>query len=173
MKNNKPIFIALAICMIYISLSCQKEKLPKLTQEGKNTFGCKIDGKNWVPNGGGGFSGIDPVNGGFFRDINTIYIRAYDKEESVQLYLLNVFSAGEYPLNFNTLPKPDNLDPESYGLYENATSRYITTSEHTGKVTISNRDTVNKIISGTFEFTAVNSNGKTVKVTKGRFDVRN
>lgn len=73
MKNNKPASIILIVCVTCLSLACQKEKLPKLTEEGKNTFGCKVNGKNWVPHGGGGFSGIPPVDGGFFRDLNTIY----------------------------------------------------------------------------------------------------
>ncbi len=168
--------LLLHFCYSLLFFSCQKEKLPKPTQEGKNTFGCKINGKNWVPSGGGGFSGIKPVDGGFFENINTIYIRAYSKDESVQLYLRDVFNIGEYSLSSNTIPMPDNLDPKSYGLYsvrkDNATSTYITNTMHAGKVIISNRDTVNKIISGTFEFTAVNSNGKTVKITDGRFDVK-
>ncbi len=46
------------VCFILItslcSLQCRKyegppTELPPITQEGKNTFGCKIDGKIWVP----------------------------------------------------------------------------------------------------------------------------
>lgn len=172
MKNNKQAFIALLTCITLISLSCQKEKLPKLTQEGKNTFGCKINGKNWVPKGGGGFSGIPPTGGGFYYNKNTIYIRAYNDNESIQFYLKDVFNAGVYLFNTTTLPMPDNLYPESYGLYSNANGTYVTTYAYTGKVTISNRDTINSIVSGRFEFTAVNSSGKTVKITDGRFDIK-
>lgn len=173
MKNNKISFIALAICMAFLSLSCQKEKLPKLTHEGKNTFGCKINGKNWVPKGGGGLlNPIDALRGGFWYNKNTIYIWTNNDSERVELYVKNVFSTGEYGLNTKTLPMPDNLYPDSYGLYSNGNDNYVTTSAHTGKVTISNRDTVNSIVSGTFEFTAVNSAGKTVKITDGRFDIK-
>ena len=171
----KQIFL-ISCCLLFFTVSCQKEKLPKLTQEGKNTFGCKINGKNWVPHGGGGFSGIDPVNGGFFRDINTIYVRAYSENESVELYLENVYRTGEYSLNFTTIPMPDNLNPKSYGLYvvgnNNLRNLFITSASYQGKVTISNLDTTNKIVSGTFEFTGGDDAGKTVKITDGRFDVK-
>lgn len=66
---------------------------------------------------------------------------------------------------------PDNLYPESYGLYSNGNDSYVTTSSYTGKVNISNRDTVNSIVSGTFEFMAVNSSGEKVEVRQGRFDL--
>src|SRR5687768_16795308 len=157
--------------------SCRKEKLPKLTHEGKNTFGCKVNGKNWVPRGGGGLlNPLDALSGGFYRNINTIYIDALDNEEEIEIYLRDVFNTGEYALNFTTVPRPDNLYPKNYGLYtvskNNATISYITTAAHTGKVNILNRDTINKIVSGTFEFTAVNNNGGTVKITEGRFDIK-
>jgi hypothetical protein len=56
-------------------------------------------------------------------------------------------------------------------LYTEAASSFITTAAHAGKVTITNSDTINEIVSGTFKFTAVNSKGKTVKPTDGRFDI--
>ncbi|MEP6583511.1 MAG: hypothetical protein ABJA90_04570 [Ginsengibacter sp.] len=173
MKHSLLIFA----CIFFFFISCQKEKLPKLTEEGKNTFGCKVNDKNWVPHGTGGiFNSTDPVYGGFYRDINTIYVRAYNGNESIEIYLKNVYSTGEYSLNFTTTPKPDNLYPENYGIYiiENNTTinSFITTSSYTGKVTISNRDTTNKIVSGIFEFTGVDKAGNTARITDGRFDIK-
>ncbi|MEP6583513.1 MAG: DUF6252 family protein [Ginsengibacter sp.] len=168
MKHSLLIFA----CIFFFFISCQKEKLPKLTEEGKNTFGCKINGKNWVPHGTGGFGGADPVYGGFFENINTIYIRAYNDNESVFLYAKNIFTTGEYPLNFTTTPMPDNLYPENYGMYLIENNSFITTSVYTGKITISNRDTTNKIVSGTFEFTGVDKTGNTTRISDGRFDIK-
>lgn len=59
------------LCVLLLSigllLACdRKDPLPKPTQEGKNTFGCKIDGKPWVPDGGTGFQATKPLRGGFF-----------------------------------------------------------------------------------------------------------
>src|SRR5688572_22243113 len=114
----------LLLISTYISLllnSCQKEKLPKLTQEGKNTFGCKVNGKNWVPHGGGGFGGVQPVDGGyqatynFNTTRNNVFIRAYDGNSSIFLYLRSVEQPGTYLLNSNTLNMPDEKDPLNYG----------------------------------------------------------
>ena len=47
---KKTFFILTSIIII----SCKKEldgKLPALTFEGKNTFGCNIDGASWTPKG--------------------------------------------------------------------------------------------------------------------------
>jgi ABC-type uncharacterized transport system substrate-binding protein len=37
---------------------------------------------------------------------------------------------------------------------------------------VSKFDTINRIVAGTFYFTAIDSSGKTVKVTNGRFDIK-
>lgn len=167
---------------------CTKEKLPKATQEGKNTFGCKVNGKNWVPQGGGPFSGLEPVNGGYQATYNfnitknNVFIRAYNGESSINIYLRSVERTGVYPLNFDTGSSPNYRNPDNYGYYETEGNingiirsiEYYTTTQYTGRVNITRADTTNKIISGTFEFTAVNrETGKTVKVTDGRFDVKN
>jgi hypothetical protein len=172
------LFIYITAIVVFFAVNaCQKEKLPRSTQEGKNTFGCKVNGKNWVPKGGGPFSGINPTYGGFWYGFNQIYVEAYDKDETIQIYLRNMFSTGEYSLNFNTIPQPDNLYPDNYALYSKgkgpSANTYITTSEHTGKVFITKRDTVNSIISGSFHFNAVNKRtGEVIKVTEGRFDIK-
>ncbi len=92
----------------------------------------------------------------------------------MEIYLRDMFNTGEYSLNFNTIPQPDNIYPDNYGLYGNDNNKsYITTSEHTGKVLITKRDTVNKIVSGIFHFNAINKNtGEVIKVTEGRFDIK-
>ncbi len=166
-------------CIFFLLVSCQKEKLPKLTEEGKNTFGCKINGKNWVPHGTGSFGGSYPIFGGFINNGNTIYIVAYNDRESIEFYLENVFSEGEYLLDLTTIPRPDDLHPKNYGMYiiggSNNTipnQSFITTALSTGKVNITNLDTTKKIVSGTFEFIGVDKNNNTKKITDGRFDVK-
>lgn len=163
----KQLFL-ISCCSLFLFISCQKERLPKLTEEGKNTFGCKINGKNWVPHGTGGFGGSDPTSGGFFQNTHTIFITAYNGRESIEFYLENVFNSGEYSLSGN--------NGGSYYIRGDNTSipdiSYITDSQHTGKVEIVNYDTTNKIVSGTFQFTAVNKEGETVRITEGRFDIK-
>jgi hypothetical protein len=172
MKNNLlKISIYVFSCTV-LSLSCKKEKLPKATQEGKNTFGCKVDGKIYIAQIQGiSFSGAKPIvvlnsqNDGF--TLSTIDSRngePYSKRILVQLPYLQ--TAGSYSLT--SFP--------SYGQYELNYSPgpfYQTDATHTGTLTITRCDLANRIYSGTFSFTAIDKNtGKVVKVTDGRFDVQ-
>ncbi len=116
--------LLLHFCCSLLFVSCQKEKLPKPTQEGKNTFGCKVNGKNWVPSGGGGFSGIKPLNGGYLATYpfnttsNNIRITAYNESTSIEFYLRDVKQAEVYLLNYNTLDFINTQNPQNYGYYE-------------------------------------------------------
>jgi hypothetical protein len=48
----------------------------------------------------------------------------------------------------------------------------MTSFIHTGKIQFSRIDTLNRIVSGRFEFSAIDNNtAKTINVTDGRFDV--
>ena len=104
-----------------------------------------------------------------------------DSERSrFKIYVRGVDKPGTYPLNFDT--NPGYLYPENYGVfYKKITDRqgynwgedvYITTSQVTGSVTFTRADTINNIVSGTFEFKAKNPvDGKIISVSGGRFDL--
>ncbi len=48
-QRLKPWLYLVGVALLFNS--CKKDPLPKPTQEGLNTFGCKINGKNYVPKG--------------------------------------------------------------------------------------------------------------------------
>jgi hypothetical protein len=173
MKNNLlKISIYFFSCTL-LSLSCKKEKLPKATQEGKNTFGCKVDGKIFLPSESAGLFGSPPVtvynlplNG--FTLLGKYYgDRPGDKDpQNVILSLEYLKSTGTYTLNANP-------NQGSYELSYGGGPHYETDATHTGSVTITRCDLTNHIYSGTFSFTAIDKNtGKVVKVSDGRFDVQ-
>ncbi len=166
--------------------SCKKEinLLPPETQEGKNTFGCLVDGKAWMPDpGGSGAIGSKPIVGGYrsalppvYFNATNVWLDAYKDNETISFYIRNVNQVGTYPLNFNTQPKPTSLYPQNYGGYMNyytgSSDFYMTNTAYTGSVEITRADSVNRIVSGRFSFTAFDSRtGKTIKVTDGRFDL--
>lgn len=176
--------ILLPLCLALLFWGCQpKEPLPRATQFGANTFGCKINGKTYIPDGGGSFSGIKPINGGISVIsanplIRGIYIRTYRSSKESLSFFINNYKTGSYELNANTSPSPLNF--ESFGLYQIASGQvYMTSSINTGRVTITKADTITGIVSGSFSFKAgaVDLNGNpngtgTVEVTEGRFDTK-
>lgn len=160
-------------------LSCGKS-LPKPTQTGKNTFGCNVDGKKWVPDGGPGFQGAKPIAGGFFQlyDGNKPYIgvflRAHRKDGQYIHLLINDYKTGTYELNQTTAIMPFCLSCKNYGYFAGESGeKFVTSTQAVGYVKITRSDLKEGILSGEFEFKA--SNGKTpskqVTIQKGRFDI--
>ena len=180
MKPLTKIIRCIPLWMLLLSISCNKEKLlPPATQTGANTFGCLVDGKAWIPSGGGFMSGINPTGGGFFLDVNSklnIYIRAHSNGDYIHIFLKHITSTGTYLLNKETDVKPNAVLPENYGVYftSGMNDYYVTTPQHTGVVNITYADTTKGIVAGTFEMELYQkSRGKIIKITKGRFDYKN
>ena len=184
-------------CVVFILLSlfiigesCKKynkddNDLPPLTFEGKNTIGCKINGEPWVPKGNssGGII-VYPTKGGYYAVFNSplihIWIQTNDPSGYVDLFVKNIDSynyirSGKYYFNKNTESLPLGVgEKRSYGKYWVNNKEYITDSLHNGWIDIIKSDSVNKIISGRFEFDAYNpTDGKIYKITEGRFDYKN
>jgi len=160
-------------------LSCSKDvtELPTATQTGANTFGCKVDGKFWVPAG----FGIIPTApilesrvAGTDIFINARNFSSSPTETEFELFIKDVNGPGTYPLNTTTGYPNGNV---SYGYYVHRKitpdNEWITSAQYTGTVTITKFDMVNHIISGTFEFQAINlyNAPQPIAVTEGRFDV--
>lgn len=161
--------------------ACKKDELkllPAATMTGANTMGALINGEAWVANGGTGFQPAKPVEGGYLattsfdRTRNNVIVESTRKNGTgFQIYIRDVSKPGEYPLNATTnLFGGELRQPQNYGAYYVPGKLYMTTSRYNGKVIITRADTVNKIVSGMFEFTAVHA-GETVRVSNGRFDV--
>jgi hypothetical protein len=170
------IFAALSL----FQLSCNDDdnptdpldQLPPATQTGENTAGCLVNGKTFLPNNGSVLPLVlNYLDGEDFtlkisnetnNDLFTIFVRRFDTPlEEGETYLLNtefsqVPSVGEYFIN--TIPPPSPF-------------YYSTNSMITGELTITNFDFANAILSGTFWFDAINSEGDIVEVREGRFDM--
>lgn len=185
----KPLLF-IAVLLTIISASCKKDStpgdgLPPLTFEGKNTIGCKINGVAWVPKGITGPGGITyPTSGGYYGVFNSplvhIWIKTNDPGGHIDLYVRNYNSnnylqIGRYSCNRNTSSLPfGSGEHHTYGTYWVNGKEYITDDLHSGYIEILKSDSINKIISGRFEFDAYNStDNKTYKITDGRFDYKN
>jgi hypothetical protein len=147
----------------------EEDKLPPATQEGKNTFGCLINGKAWKPKSGGllqpGLRGsYDEITGQLFVIANN-----YSTSNS------ECIAIGTKPIG---LFSPDSLPfPDSTAYFFNSISScgsaILEYENGQGHIKVSKIDRENGILSGTFEFAIVDPICfDTFRITKGRFDTK-
>ena len=172
--------ILIACLSLFLLSACKKEvtELPPVTQTGANTFGAKVDGKLWAPQGFGPF----PANtilearmtGTTHLLINARNFASSPNETEFEILVAGITGPGTYQLN-NTVSLPASV---SYGYYvkRNFTpdNEWLTSSSYTGSVTITRLDIAAKIVSGTFQFNALNiyNTPQPLSVTEGRFDLK-
>lgn len=169
MKNKSASFLLLSALIITLlsSPQCKKDvdelsKLPPITQEGKNTFGCLVNGKAWIPQG---YDGVFP-NIRVTVEPNSLDIRVYSYKDQVLNEILigctDFKGIGIY--NFN------NPTQQSFGyITSNCQILRNDTAYRTGNFRITKFDS--DIISGTFECSLFLRNcGDTIRITHGRFD---
>lgn len=178
MKKRTHLYTCTLAILLFISGCDKGPELTPITQEGKNTFSCKINGKVWIPKGRGDiYVNIPPIDGGFYYDYSrnknfgNIKIFAHGGEgEDLELFL-NTNATGIHLLDQNT--SFTAFSPSNFGYFRTSNkSTFLTSAKNTGKVTITKSDTVSGIISGVFEFAAGNSKGELITITDGRFDIK-
>ncbi|MFA0963247.1 hypothetical protein AB9P05_15700 [Roseivirga sp. BDSF3-8] len=134
------------------------EQLPPLTTEGKGTFGCLVNGEPFVsyyPDALADYSTNDLIEvSADFRNIQAsigIGIRPYEREEMK-------FDTSRATMQFNI--RNDSMVCD-YRAWDNIE----------GWIEVIEFDPFDEFISGTFEYSAVNEECDTVRVTDGRFDL--
>lgn len=177
MKNQ---FLILSLLAFAIA-SCKKEinELPQATDTGAHTFGAKVNGVMWKPQGFGPFPANDILESTVAGNDIQIWARNFaSSPNETEFYLLikDVTGTGTYSFNQNIPSHP--YPNTSYGYYVKRKmtplNEWITSSSHTGTVTITRFDKINRIASGTFQFEAMNmyNTPELLSVTEGRFDVK-
>lgn len=176
MKNILFLFSALMLLA-----GCKKsvDELPGATQTGANTFGLKLNGENWVPQK---FAGINtPILQAVYTGLGDLRIKAMNfasepTETEFHIYIKNAEGPGVYQLNQSTDIYPNVSGSYAYYVKRkiNPLNEWITGPEYTGTVTITKLDLTNRIVSGSFEFTAASMDGTAapITVTDGRFDIK-
>jgi hypothetical protein len=165
-----PAFLTAAHCKKQNSLP---KELPPITQEGKNTFGCKIDGEIWVPHYPCGAYGnpceelscnianlppsptpLAPMGMAASRKANNeVTGLSIDARQTIFVRLGDYKDSVSIQLRWGG----------TYSLgYSQAGDKFI----------ITKIDTVKRILSGEFQFTlkASDGSGRTVRISEGRFD---
>jgi len=190
MKQSISYFIAL---IFFVISSCTKDgmdPLPEATQIGANSFGCKVNGKVWIPNGSHSlFVSIPALSAGMYqsyqgvkhfsidarKDPSTLNTEE-DSYDDLSIDIILPFSTGQAIIDKNCFSCElycplSSMRLKVQGIYNGAC--YMTDSLHPGRINFTRVDSVNRIYSGTFEFTAIDKrSGKTISATDGRFDVK-
>ncbi|MDR2886830.1 MAG: hypothetical protein LBV26_02335 [Bacteroidales bacterium] len=166
---------AILLLFTVVSHSCEKkdpDKLPPETQEGKNTFGCYINDILFVR--------IRKYRNPFAvydKETNSLFFGCDRGTPNVAIYIENPRES-EY-----------NQFTSGYVSHSGTESGYdgcwYFVGENTGHVFITKFDTINRIVSGTFEFSArcsassyrpdgliTYAGDSTVHVSNGRFDIK-
>lgn len=168
-------------CLSFILLlSCNKEikELPEPTQTGAGTFGLKLNGTLWAPQGFAGIPDEDLLKARLLGDVLIITAQNFASsptETQFDLHIKGITGTGTYSLNTNT-GYPNDFTTYAYHVKRRLTplDEWITSAAQTGTIIITRFDTGARIISGTFEFNAENMSdpSRTISVTEGRFDVK-
>jgi hypothetical protein len=150
-----------------------------MTQEGKNTFGCKVNGAVWIP-----YYQCGLIN--FLSKCEELHLGVTNADSvsklplDVQLFTSRKVGEGTFS-SFNIyarILKSGKFD-SSFSVYytKDSVSYYPQNSVNyaSNTINVTRVDTVNQIISGTFNFTLYGPYGPgssdSVVVTDGRFDV--
>jgi Family of unknown function (DUF6252) len=131
-------------------------ELPPVTTTGAGTWGCEVNGQVWTAS-------------------NSVYAR----EVSPLLHVINMRFEGrsvDFALQTGAVPgvyQLDSLVSSNHAMVDTGYGFYPFQNTQSGTLTISRLDRQAGVIAGTFEFTMVGSNGQTLRVTDGRFDIGN
>lgn len=182
MKNSFTLILLIFLAFV-INTNCKKttqplsslERLPPITQEGKNTFGFLLNGQPWTPAGNNGTANLSVYVDANYKQ-GTFNITAYRiiGQENRQSIGLGIADS----LNFQPIPTALILGKQTlsgvsfisnkctYDFFDDTTYKY-------GELKLSKLDKTNRIIAGTFIATFYKTDcGDTIKITDGRFDMR-
>lgn len=178
-----PSFLLLLVCTVLTANHCKKNKptnpvdqLPPETQTGANTFGCLVNGQVFKPGGaqliGGSLQcNYQYVNNGFY-----FTLIGRNKAGSNLLSSIGLYTDSLMIQQGDIISLKARIKGNSSGNYYKAINsfqyeQYDTDGNiYKGILQIKKLDPVNQIVSGTFWFDAMDSNGKKVEVREGRFD---
>lgn len=175
-KNGLALFV-LAIGFTLFGMQCEKDQvLPAATQTGKNTFGYKINGEIVVPKKGWTPGLPLSQKATYYYNVSTnsydVLINSVHTANKPYRYLH--ISTKEILLEEKTYEiGEENITNVFYANYSFTDSpTYATSAQAKGQINITHFDEINRIISGTFWFDALDLNGAKVEIREGRFDLK-
>lgn len=169
--------LLLLFSLLLFSSRCKKQntepELPPETTTGAMTFGCRVNGKVFVPKGSIDGPGITSQyiylgtgqGGGWFLNLNGAN-RIDEPRVTIGIETDSLFieEGKTYSLKslkgFASARVLSDIIP------------YRMSANDVGELVVTKHNTNQRILSGRFSFTVSHSNGTTLNITEGRFDVR-
>lgn len=191
--------VAISLLMLFCIVSCEStddrtsESLPKLTTEGKNTFGCKIDGQIFLPKRKvtGSPYNNEILQARYVYDqyhFNGYALSIVASNQVLDKYISIKLQGGLNPLQEGNVYPISIVQGNNFnGFYEHSgatisngngngftpTYSFYTDDTNVGELEIIKLDTINQIISGQFWFNCKEANRDTIsEITEGRFDLK-
>ncbi|MFC0185000.1 hypothetical protein SAMN04515674_11591 [Pseudarcicella hirudinis] len=169
-----------------LAISCEEndavkpKELPVPTEEGKQTFGCKLNGEIWMPfqryRSSPNFNSIPSVWGKLDNGQIRFSVTNQNNYESFSFVIPNVKSEGVYQFQSRFPRKAIEFSPFA-SVFQKCVNgncaQYVICDSCENSVTITHIDENNKIFSGTFKVTFLkNGTNETLSITDGRFDIK-
>lgn len=165
-------FLALILSSCKKEDTCDHPSLPCQTHEGKNTFGCLVDGVPFVAKTSFSIGGTVAVSGQFDETVNLLQLTgsredANEHIESIKFKVYVTQGVSSYAMSVNT---------SSYQGYTYSNNPDVCIYYHDlnnkGTLGISYLDIEKNIIAGTFSMTLINPDctKSSLVITEGRFD---
>lgn len=154
--------------------------LPPLTAEGKNTFGCRVNGSVFLPRSKCFNSPVTCAYQKLYSgDAGFVFVVAgdYSDPSKCQASTIRIYLDSISLQEGTTYQLSSRAQGQHEGLYFTTSDcgtsarNYVTNNELKGELTISRFDPIRGIAAGTFWFDALGEAGDTVRITDGRFDM--
>jgi len=154
------------------------DQLPPATKVGANKAGCLVDGEVFLPRSKNLFG--PPVMVCFYQYVDNRWVFGfqYSNDEALSLRVIKIASVGVELREgqiYHLVKESNETSSATYSTWTDGQafiSQYYTNDTIIGELTITYLNPSLSIISGTFWFDAVNSEGKVVQVREGRFDMQ-
>ena len=176
--------VVLIIVLLHVSLRCRKDKykpptsLPSVTQEGNNTFGCKINGEIWIPPPQKCDFGVNTCGMKFI--VGKKMLLSSSTPLSFQIGLSRRINNSSDYLDIYTKDSTgvsfpgEKIDSFLFRYIKGSLIEYSNkyTSSNFNRLTILKIDTLNRILACTFNAVLYRSPNDSVVITDGRFDFK-
>lgn len=184
MKMPRTLLLSV-VALLTLNLHCEKEKdvfeesqknLHPFTTWGANTFGCKVNGENWVAYSDYSFPKLRTYYDKKSGSLDIVADRRRKNQsgnDEIEIVGYGILATGKYYLGYK-------LSTNTSGFIGYAPPympyAYLTNNTYTGELNVLNIDTIYRVISGTFSgdlsFHDTTIVDTIYNIKNGRFDVK-